>query len=140
MVTLIQKVLQLYAARALTAPGSQGADAVLNSILAEEEQNWDRRIKQGIEDGDITQVCHARFFVFFFWVDAFSFSIFPLNIFKFFLRLLFLSESKAFYKFDMLLLLLHFFSPWGPIGHKTMQSARFSELTVLDTRSRILPI
>lgn len=57
MVSLIQKALQLYAARALCRGSSEEAgDRALDEVLSQEEQFWERLIREGVEQGNISPV------------------------------------------------------------------------------------
>lgn len=56
MVVLLQRVLQVYAGRALGArspPGSGVADAFVADILREDEALWTRLIRQGVTEGGL---------------------------------------------------------------------------------------
>lgn len=55
MVALLQQVLQLYAAKVLVTPDAEGADEVLNQIIAAPEAEWTDIIKQRAADGQLQQ-------------------------------------------------------------------------------------
>ncbi|KAJ9529425.1 hypothetical protein QJQ45_013720 [Haematococcus lacustris] len=55
MVALIQKVLQLYAAKQLQAPEAVGVDADVNKVVYAEEVEWAGLIRQLAESGSITE-------------------------------------------------------------------------------------
>ena len=51
MVALIQKVLQLYAARQLSGPERDGAVGAVNEVLFAEEQEWAGTVRKLAADG-----------------------------------------------------------------------------------------
>lgn len=53
LVALLQKVLQLYAARALRGPESSGVDGFLNDLVYAEEADWDRMLSQAASSGEV---------------------------------------------------------------------------------------
>ena len=53
MVALLQQVLQLYAAKVLVTPDAEGADEVLNHIIAAPEAEWTDIIKQRAANGQL---------------------------------------------------------------------------------------
>jgi len=55
MVTLLQKVLQLYAAKALKGPDSAGPEGVLNEVVFAEEKDWDAIISKSAEGGEVAE-------------------------------------------------------------------------------------
>lgn len=55
MVTLLQKVLQLYAAKALKGPESAGPEGVLNEVVFAEEKDWDAIISKSAEGGEVAE-------------------------------------------------------------------------------------
>jgi hypothetical protein len=57
MVVLLQKVLQLYAARALLQRGSEGdADGLLNEVLEMDEEAWSNVIESRALAGQISEL------------------------------------------------------------------------------------
>lgn len=57
MVALIQKVLQLYAARQLKKEGSEAQeDQVLNKMLDAGEEQWEATLEQALEAGECSEV------------------------------------------------------------------------------------
>jgi len=57
MVALIQKVLQLYAARQLMTPSPESKeDKVLNKVLHTQEEQWEAVIKESVEAGECSKV------------------------------------------------------------------------------------
>jgi len=55
MVQLIQKVLQLYAARELRGPDASGPDGILNDVIYAEEKDWGPIIKSKASAGELTE-------------------------------------------------------------------------------------
>lgn len=55
MVTLIQKVLQLYAAQQLKGPETQGAAGTVNEVVYAEESEWSSIIKEKVKSGDLSE-------------------------------------------------------------------------------------
>lgn len=55
MVTLLQKVLQLYAARVLKGPEETGVEGVMNQIIAAEEKEWAGLISGAASEGRLTE-------------------------------------------------------------------------------------
>jgi flagellar biosynthesis regulator FlaF len=55
MVTLLQKILQLYASKALKGPETSGPEGVLNEVVYAEEKDWDGIIKQSAAGGKVAE-------------------------------------------------------------------------------------
>jgi hypothetical protein len=55
MVTLLQKVLQLYASKVLKGPETAGPEGVLNEVVFAEEQDWGDIIRKSAAGGDVTE-------------------------------------------------------------------------------------
>lgn len=55
MVTLLQKVLQLYASKVLKGPETSGPEGVLNAVLYAEEKDWEGIITKAAEGGDVAE-------------------------------------------------------------------------------------
>lgn len=51
LVALLQKLLQLYAARALRGPEEEGVDGFLNDLVYAEESEWDAMLRRASESG-----------------------------------------------------------------------------------------
>lgn len=55
MVALLQKVLQLYAAKALRGQEAEGVAGVLNEVVFAEEQDWEPIIRRAAATGDVAE-------------------------------------------------------------------------------------
>eukprot|EP00879_Flechtneria_rotunda_P003482 GHRR01003711.1.p1 GENE.GHRR01003711.1~~GHRR01003711.1.p1 ORF type:complete len:319 (+),score=117.10 GHRR01003711.1:119-1075(+) len=55
MVSLLQKVLQLYAAKVLTGQETEGVDGALNEVVYAEEKDWNEIIKKHVAAGGIAE-------------------------------------------------------------------------------------
>ncbi|GBF97230.1 hypothetical protein Rsub_09921, partial [Raphidocelis subcapitata] len=55
LVALLQKVLQLYAARALRGPEAEGVEGFLNELVYAEEADWDGLLRARIAAGEVAE-------------------------------------------------------------------------------------
>jgi hypothetical protein len=55
LVALLQKVLQLYAARALRGPEADGVAGFLNELVYAEEAEWDGLLRARIASGEVAE-------------------------------------------------------------------------------------
>jgi len=55
LVALLQKILQLYAGRALRGPETTGVDGFLNELVYAEEGEWDRLLRERAAAGELAE-------------------------------------------------------------------------------------
>lgn len=55
LVALLQKILQLYAARALKGPEAEGVDGFLNELVYAEEQDWEPLLRAKVAAGEVAE-------------------------------------------------------------------------------------
>lgn len=60
LVALLQKVLQLYAARALRGPERGGVEGFVNDLLFAEEHEWDALLREAISSGAVSEVAFTE--------------------------------------------------------------------------------
>lgn len=60
LVALLQKVLQLYAARALRGPETEGVEGFLNELLYAEEADWEPLLRAAASDGRVTEAAFTE--------------------------------------------------------------------------------